>query len=187
MSCIHIQRHLSDNKLTENSAKDVSNSSNHTLFSVHYSEDIERAIVFDTNSTLKRIIAYCSENSTLQSMTVWINDVKAKDWRQFTLMTTTILRWYFQKKTFQNDDKTEKTKDEDLIYVYFTYATLFTFTLQISDIKRSISKLRQSVVKQKVLIKNFTRRIRYSIFITRHSTQTKIFRTTNSCFEFDFQ
>jgi hypothetical protein len=39
----------------------------------------------------------------------------------------------------------------------------------------------------KTLTTTTERRIRYSIFITRYFTQTKIFRTTNSCFELNVQ
>jgi hypothetical protein len=101
---IHNQWHLSCNKLTESSVKDVSNSSNHTLFSFHYSEDIERAIAFDTNSTSERVIAYCNEDSTLQSKTIWVNDVKAKVRRRFTLIVM-MKRYCVQ---YLNQDKVEK-------------------------------------------------------------------------------
>ncbi len=87
---IHNQRHLSCNKLTESSVKDVSNSSNCTFFLFHYNENIERAIASDTNSTSKRVIVYCSENSKLQSKIIWISDVKAKNRRRFTLIVMMI-------------------------------------------------------------------------------------------------
>ncbi len=45
----------------------------------------------------------------------------------------------------------------------------------INEIKRSKFKLKQSVIKQKALTTTIEHRIRYSIFITRHSTQTKSF------------
>jgi hypothetical protein len=89
------------NKLTKSKTKIMTYSKNRILFSWRHNEDIKKAIVFDTNSTSKRVFAYCSKDSTFQSMIVWINDVKAKDWRRFSFMTTTILRWYFQNKTFR--------------------------------------------------------------------------------------
>ncbi len=146
-----------------------------------HNENIEKAIVFNTNLTSERVIVYRSENSTLQSMIVWISDVKAKDKRRFTLMTTTILRWYFQNKTFQNDDKIEKTKKKDLIYVFKIKITSLFISfyelryLLINDIMRSIFKWQQSVIKRKALTTTVERRIRYSIFITRHFTQKKSF------------
>jgi hypothetical protein len=112
-------------------------------------------------------------------MIVWVNNVKMKDWRRFTFITTTILRWYFQEKTFQNDDKTEKTRKKDLIYAFKVKITsLFILFyelryLLINDIIQSIFKWQQSVIKQKVLTTTTECRIRYSIFITRHFTQTK--------------
>jgi hypothetical protein len=86
-----------------------------------------------------------------------------------------------RKKTFQNDDKTEKTKKKDLIYVFKAKITSLFISLYelryllISDIMRSISKWQQSVIKQKLLTTTIERRIRYSIFITRHFTQTQSF------------
>jgi hypothetical protein len=88
------------NKFTKSRTKVMTYSQNRIFFSWRHNENIEKAIVFDTNSTSERVIAYCSEDNTLQSMIVWVNDVKTKDWRRFTLMTTIILRWYFQKKNF---------------------------------------------------------------------------------------
>jgi hypothetical protein len=86
-----------------------------------------------------------------------------------------------KKKTFQNDDKTEKTKKKDLIYVFkakitFLFISFYELRyLLINDIMRSISRWQQSAIKQKALTATAERRIRYSIFITRHSTQTKSF------------
>jgi hypothetical protein len=96
-------------------------------------------------------------------------------------MTTTISRWYFQKKTFQNDDKIEKTRKKKLIYVFKAKITSLFISfyellyLLINDIMRSIFKWQQNAIKQKVLTTTVERRIRYSISITRHFTQTKSF------------
>jgi hypothetical protein len=88
---------------------------------------------------------------------------------------------FSRKKTFQNDDKIEKTKEKDLIYVFkikitFLFISLYELRyLLINDIMRLIFKWQQSAIKQKALTATAERRIRYSIFITRHSTQTKSF------------
>ncbi len=179
---IHSDRNLTDNKLTERRAKVMTYSQNRMICSERHSANIERASVSDMNQIANCVLAYCIEDNKLQSMIVWISDVKAKDWRRSTFMTTTILRWYFQKKkTFQNNDKTEKTSEKDLIYVSKTKITSLFISLYelryllINDIMRSISRWQQSVIKQKTLTATAERRIRYSISITRHFTQTKSF------------
>jgi hypothetical protein len=97
---IHFDRDLTNNKLTKRRTKVMTYSQNRMICSKRHSANIERAFVFDMNQIANCVLAYCIKDNKLQSMTVWINDVKAKDWRRSTLMTTTIWRWYSQKKNF---------------------------------------------------------------------------------------
>jgi hypothetical protein len=143
---IHFNKNLTNNKLTKRRTKIMTYSQNRMIFSKRHNANIEKAFVFDMNQIANYVLVYCIKDNKFQSIIVWINDVKMKDWRRFTFMITTILRWYFQKKTFQNDDKIEKTKKKDLIYVFkikitFLFISFYELRyLLINDIIRSIFK-----------------------------------------------